>query len=244
MADARPWGFCCYEEEKIYFARLEGDAWMKTPMDFRGEGRAEALGALLPRRRTLGPLARDAVFLEALRDAALLVSLSPEASLCCKIRPDQLALAEAVVYDLYCNAMPRLVFLPFAAGTGGMPGPGFRLVFLTNPPEEECQGAFADFTAEQPSLRLNFPGMNFAQRTLRALLPPLGLGILLSMWNAASRDAQARLGAHKAAQYCDLVAWLMLRRNFAANEYPISEAEHGQLLRRAEEYEMARRVNA
>ena len=202
----------------------------------RGDGRARALDALLPLRTEAPSLARDAVFLEALRDAALLASLDGAACLYCKIREDQRALAEAVVHDLCCSALPRLQFLPFAAGTVIPPMPT-RLLLALDPPEEDFEGAFVDFTAGQPELHLNFPKLNFAQRTVRGLLGPLGLGLLLSMWNAAGSAAQERLGTQKAAEYTDLAAWLMLRRNFPGNEYAITAAEHEQLRRRVEEYE-------
>jgi len=219
------------------FGRLRGASWEQAPIgaDLRGDGRAQVLEALLPQRQAALP--RDTVFLEALRDAALLVSLDPGAAMRCKIRANQRELAEAAVRDLYANALPRLQFLPFAAGTAQPPGEGYRLLFLTDPPDTAFEGAGVDFTAGQPSLRLNFPRLSFAQRTLRALLPPLGLGLLLSMWNAAGHAAQERLGPRRAAQYADLVAWLMLRRNFPANEYPITGPEHEQLQRRVDEYD-------
>jgi len=202
----------------------------------RGDGHVQALDALLPRRQAAPSLTRDAVFLEALRDAALLASLDPGAMLYCKVREDQQALAEAVVHDLYCSALPRLQLLPFAAGIVIPPAPGIRLLLCIDPPEEGFEGAFVDFTAEQPALQLNFPKLNFAQRTVRGLLGPLGLGLLLSMWNTAGATVQERLGTHKAAQYADLTAWLMLRRNFPGGEYPITGAEHEQLQKRVEEY--------
>jgi len=213
--------------------------WEEAPLaaDLRGDGRTEALEALLG-QACAAPL-RDAVFLEALRGAALLASLDPAASLRCKIRGDQQALAEAAICDIYRNALPRLLFLPFAAGTCGPPAGDFQLLFLTDSIPEKREGAFVDFTAGQPSLQLNFPRLNFAQRTLRALLQPLGLGLLLSMYNAAGHAAEERLGARKAAQYTDLVTWLMLRRNFPANEYAITEPEHAQLRGRVEEWEDA-----
>ena len=201
----------------------------------RGDSRVQALEALLPRRQAAPSLARDAVFLEALRDAALLASLDGTACLRCKIREDQQALAEAVVHDLYCSALPHLQILPFAAGTVIPPVPGIRLLLSIDPPEEG-EGAFVDFTAGQPLLRLNFPKLSFAQRTVRGLLGPLGLGLLLSMWNAAGDAVRERLGAPRAAQYADLTAWLMLRRNFPGGEYPITGAEHEQLQERVEEY--------
>jgi len=203
----------------------------------RGNSRVQALDALLPRRQAAPSLARDAVFLEALRDAALLASLDPGASLHCKIREDQQALAEAVVHDLHSSALPRLQFLPFAAGMVIPPVPGIRLLLAIEPPEDGFEGAFVDFTAEQPSLQLKFPRLNFAQRTVRGLLGPLGLGLLLSMWNAAGHAVQERLGTPRAAQYADLTAWLMLRRNFPGGEDPITGEEHEQLQRRVEEYE-------
>jgi len=233
------WGFCCYEDDnQAWFAYIEDNHWKKTPLgDMRGEDRVRALEALLPRRQEAPSLARDAVFLEALRDAALLAGLDGAACLHCKIREDQQALAEAVVHDLYCSALPLLQILPFAAGTVVPPVPGIRLLLTTDPPEEGFEGAFVDFTAGQPSLQLNFPRLNFAQRTARGLLAPLGLGLLLSMWNAAGHTVQERLGAGKAEEYADLTAWLMLRRSFPGGEYPITEAEHEQLQRRVEEYE-------
>jgi hypothetical protein len=228
------WSFCCYEDgDQTVFAYIEDGRWEKTPV---GDVR-QALDALLPRRQAAPSLARDAVFLEALRDAALLASLDGEASLRCKIREDQRPLAEAVVHDLYGSALPRLQFLPFAAGTVIPPAPGVRLLLATDLPEGGAQGACVDFTAGQPTLELNFPRLNFAQRAVRGLLGPLGLGLLLSMWNAAGQAAQERLGARRAAQYADLVAWLMLRRNFPGNEYAVTGAEHEQLRRRVEEYE-------
>jgi len=117
--------------------------------------------------------------------------------------------------------------------------PGIRLLLATDPglPEDGSGGAFVDFTAGQPTLQLNFHRLNFAQRTARGLLAPLGLGLLLSMWNAAGVAVQERLGTPRAAQYTDLTAWLMLRRNFPGNEYAITAAEHEQLRRRVEEYE-------
>ena len=238
----RPWGFCCYEKGgRAVFGRLREGAWEEAPAEagLRGDGRAHALELLLPQREGAPCLPRDAVFLEALRDAALLVSLDPRARLRCKIRADQRGLAEAVVRDLYANALPGLQFLPFAAGTGEPPSEGFQLLFLTAPPAGEPPCAFADFTAVQPSLQLHFPGLNFAQRTARALLPPLGLELLLSMFNAAAQTAAERLGPRRAAEYADLAAWLMLRRNFSANEYAISGAEHAQLAKRVEEFEEA-----
>jgi len=235
-----PWGFCCYEEgEQALFARLEQSSWEAAPLaaGLRGDGRAEALEALLPGRQAQPALARDAVFLEALRDAALLASLDGASRLRCRIREDQRDLAEAVLCDLYCNALPRLHFLPFAMGTESPPAPGFRLLFLTDFPDGEFDGAFADFTQGQPSLQLNFPRLSFAQRTLRALLPPLGLGLLLSMFNAAGHVSEARIGARKTAEYTDLVTWLMLRRSFPSNEYPITGPEHEQLQERVMEFE-------
>jgi hypothetical protein len=113
---------------------------------------------------------------------------------------------------------------------------GTRLLFLTDPPVEAFEGAYVDFTAKKPALQLNFPDLNFAQRAVRALLPPLGLGLLLSMWNAAGCAIEERLGAQKAAEYTDLAAWLMLRRNFPAGEHEITGPEHGQLPKRVEEY--------
>lgn len=236
------WGFCCYENgERAIFGRLRGCVWEEAPTgaDLRGDGRAQALEALLPHRQAQPFLSQDAVFLEALRDTALLVSLDPGACLRCKIRADQRDLAEAAIGDLYGSALPRLQFLPFAAGTEAPPAGDFRLLFLTDPPPGDSEGACVDFTAGQPSLRLNFPRLNFAQRTLRALLQPLGLDLLLSMWNAAGRAAEERLGTEKAAEYTDLVTWLMLRRNFSAVDYPITGPEHGQLQKHAEEYEAA-----
>jgi len=236
----RPWGFCCYENEgRAVFGRVREGVWEEAPAgaDLRGDGRAQTLETMLAQRREASSLARDAVFLEALREAAMLVSLSPQACLRCKIRADQRGLAEAVICDLYANALPRLQFLPFAAGTEPPPAQSYQLQFLIDLPAGDSQCAFVDFAAGQPSLQLRFPQLNFAQRTLRALLPPLGLGLLLSMWNAAAYTAELRLGARRAAEYTDLIAWLMLRRNFSANEYPITGAEHAQLEKRVEEYE-------
>jgi len=232
------WGFCCYENgAQAIFGRLREALWEEAPLaaGLRGDGRMEALEALMG-QACAAPV-RDAVFLEALRDAALLASLDPAASLRCKIRDDQRGLAEAAVCDLYRNALPRLLFMPFAAGTENLPTEGFRLLFMTDLAPEKREGAFVDFTAGQPSLQLNFPRLNFAQRTLRALLQPLGLGLLLSMFNAAGHAAEERLGTRKAAQYTDLVAWLMLRRNFPANEYAITGPEHAQLQERVKEYD-------
>jgi len=203
----------------------------------RGDSRSQILDALLPRRQAAPSLARDTVFLEALRDAALLAALDPAARLHCKIREDQQALAEAVIHDLYCSALPQLHFLPFAVGMVIPPAPGVRLVLGLDLPEEGFDGAFVDFTAGQPTLQLRFPRLNFAQRTVRGLLAPLGLGLLLSMWNAAGITMQERLGTQRAEGYSDLTAWLMLRRNFPAGEYAVSAEEHEQLQRRVEEYE-------
>ena len=240
-----PWGFYCFEAgEQLICGRMRESIWEEAPagVDLRGEGRARALEAMLPQRQALP---KDAVFLEALRDAALLISLDPRACLRCRIRADQRGLAEAVIGDLYTNALPAIQFLPFAAGTEPPPAQGFfRLLFLTDPPAGdyppaagEFDGAYVDFTAGQPALQLRFSRLNFAQRTLRALLPPLGLGLLLSMWNAAAHAAGERLGTRRAAEYDDLTAWLMLRRNFSANEYPISGQEYAQLEKHVEEYE-------
>jgi len=229
-----PWGFCCFEDEgQTVFARITDGRWEKS---FPGELR-QALEALLPQRREMSSVLRDAVFLEALRDAALLVSLDPRACLRCKIRADQRDLAETLLCDLYDNALPALQFLPFAAGTEAPPAQGFQLLFLTDLPAGNAEGASVDFTAAQPALQLSFPRLGFAQRTLRALLPPLGLGLLRSMWDAAAQAAAERLGARCAAEYTDLTAWLMLRRNFSANEHEISEQEYAQLERRMGEYE-------
>ncbi|MCL2494350.1 MAG: hypothetical protein FWE98_01665 [Oscillospiraceae bacterium] len=243
------WGFCCYEDgEQTYFAHIENGRWARFPFgDMRGDNRLLALEALLPQRQSAPALGRDAVFLEALRDAALLVSLDPAAGLRCKIRADQRDLAEAVVYDLYASALPQLQFLPFAAGTELPPAPGLRLLLSpqrisdspgtpNDLPESDFVGARVDFTAAQPTLQLNFPRLNFAQRTMRGLLAPLGLGLLLSMWNAAAHAAGERLGARRAAEYTDLTAWLMLRRSFPGNEYAVTGEEHEQLRRCAEEY--------
>ena len=223
------------------FGRMREAVWEEAPTgaELRGDGRMRALEAMLPQRQMPPPLSRDAVFLETLRDAALLASLCPQACLCCKIRADQRGLAEAVIYDLYGNALPWLQFLPFAAGTAPPPAQGFRLLFLAEPPPGNPPCVFVDFTAGQPLLQLRFPRLNFAQRTLRALLPPLGRELLLSMWNAAAHAAEARLGPRRAAEYTDLTAWLMLRRNFSANEYPITAQEHAQLKQRVEDYEAA-----
>ena len=239
-----PWGFCCYENgEQVIFGRMRESIWEEAPVDadLRGEGRARALEAMLPQRQALP---RDTIFLEALRDAALLISLDPQACLRCKIRADQHGLAEAVISDVYGSALPELQLLPFAAGTEPPPAQGlFRLLFLTGPPAGdyppagEFEGAYVDFTAGQPALQLHFPRLNFAQRTLRALLPPLGLELLLSMWNAAAHTAGERLGARRAAEYTDLTAWLMLRRNFSANECPITGPEYKLLQKRVAEYE-------
>jgi len=244
---AIPWGFyCCENGEQLVFGRVREAIWEETPVnaDLRGEGRAPALEALLPQRqaaaaakRQTTALPKDTVFLETLRDTALLVSVDPRACLRGRIRADQRGLAEAVIHDLYGNALPELQFLPFAAGTEQPPAGGFRLQFLTAPPAGNSQCVFVDFTAGQPSLQLNFPRLNFAQRTLRALLPPLGLGLLLSMWNAAAGAAELRLGTRRAAEYTDLTAWLMLRRNFSASEYPITGPEHAQLEKRVKEYD-------
>jgi len=243
------WGFCCYEDENhAHFAQIEGGRWVRAPIgDMRGENRLQALEARLPAGQSAAPLGRDAVFLEALRDAALLVSLDPAACLRGQIRADQRDLAEAVVYDLYASALPQLHFLPFAAGTEIPPAPGLRLLLSpqrvsdspgtpNDLPESDFVGAFVDFTAAQPTLQLNFPRLNFAQRTVRGLLAPLGLGLLLSMWNAAAHAAGERLGARRAAEYTDLTAWLMLRRSFPGNEYAVTGEEHEQLRLRAEEY--------
>ena len=236
------WGFyCCEDENKIIFSRIEDGQWVNSPFEenLRGDGLAQALEALLPRHLSAPVLERDAVFLEALRDAALLVSLEPETRMVCKIREDQQALAEEVICDLYRSALPYPQFLPFAAGPECPPAQGLRLLLTTDTPEEVSEAAFVDFTAEKPALRLNFPGLGFARRTMRSLLGPLGLRLLLSMWNAAAQSVEERLGMQKAALYTDLVAWLMLRRNFPAGEFAVSGEEHDKLRRRVQEYEYA-----
>lgn len=237
----QPWGFfCCKEDEGLVFGRLEQSSWEKTPLtaQFYSEGSAQDLAAFLPRRHAMAALARDAAFLEALRNAAIMVCLAPGLRLCCKIRENQQALAEAAIFDVYSNALPQQQFLSFAAGTQ-LPEEPFQLLLSPVLPEGDWEGALVDFTAEQPTLQMRFLQLNFAQRTLCALLPPLGLGLTLSMWNAACRLVQARLGSQAAAQYTDLITWIMLRKNFSANQYPITGPEHTQLLARVKEYEAA-----
>lgn len=239
---AAAWGICCYEQGgRTYMSALRGCEWEAAPLaaGLRGGERIPGLESLQFAAPLPPFLARDTVFLGSLRHAALMVSLAPGAVLHCRIREDQQALAQAVIHDLYCHALPRNQFLPFAASAGGdIPAAEeFRLLFCMMPPADDMEGAAVDFTAEKPALQMRFPQLNFAQRTLRELLPPLGLELTLSMWNAAARMAEDRLGVHTAARYSDLVAWLMLRKNFPSNRYSITQQEHEQLRQRVQEYE-------
>ncbi len=237
----QPWGFCCYEEEDVLmFSRLEDASWKKIMlgMDLRGDCRHELLDELLPLRQPPSSLTKDNVFWDTLRSTAILVSLAPDTVLHCRIRPDQQVLAETVLYDIFCNALPRLQMLPFVAGAETQPQNGFRLLLVPYAPASDIEGAYVDFTAEKPTLLMRFHKLNFAQRVVRELLPPLGLNILQSMWNVSSRMVEERLGTAVAAEYNDLVVWLMLRKNLSANAYAITEAEHEQLLNRVKEYEV------
>jgi len=176
--------------------------------------------------------AGDGVFLEALRDAAFLTGLLPGGVMRCKIRENRQPLVQAVLADLLANAAaPQFLrYASFAAGSGAPPDGGYALLLSPGfSGEAERDGAFADFTASPPGLELRFPEMNFAMRTAKALLAPLGLSVLLSMWNAAARTVADALGERRAAGAQDLITWQMLRKNFSGGSYPITREEHAAL---------------
>ena len=237
---AQPWGMACFSvEDCMVFARMR-----KTPehgwvyrlqaanlAPYIGRGAELRPASILPESGAFAQWVDDGMFLEALRDAAFLTCLAPGDTLHCKIKENRRTLAEAVLADLLCHAVApqHLRFVSFAAGSGRLPAEGFTFLLSARESEAHETGAFADFTASPPTLDLRFPALNFARRTAKALLAPLGLSVLASMWNAAERLVVETLGEQQAAAAQDLVAWQMLRKNFPSGDYPITEEEHRAL---------------
>ncbi len=190
----------------------------------------------------------DERFLKAFRSAALLVCMDERSRFLCRTEQTQSALAEAVLADIFCNALPQQHrrFLTAAAGTGRIAQMGFRFTVTAGgePPlpsgnQSEFKGAAVDFQPQPPVLDLRFTSLSFAQRTMRSLLGKLDLPFLVSMWNAAERVVVETIGAKEAAQAQDIVTWQMLRKNFANHKFPITEEEHTMLQRRVRDFHRA-----
>ncbi|MDR3313518.1 MAG: hypothetical protein LBS96_03565 [Oscillospiraceae bacterium] len=186
----------------------------------------------------------DERFLKAFRSAALLVCLDDSSRFLCRVEQTHRPLAEAVLADIFCNALPQQHrrFVTAVAGTGRLAAEGFRYTITAGgeaplpQDSENFRGAAVDFLPEPPLLDLRFPHLSFAQRTVRSLLGRLDLPFLVSMWNAAERVVVETIGAAEAAQAQDIVTWQMLRKNFSNRRFPITEAEHTQLQRRVREF--------
>ena len=99
-----------------------------------------------------------------------------------------------------------------------------------------ASGVLVDLECVPPQLQLQFPQLNFAQRTARTLLSRLDLPFLVSMWNAAERVVAETIGADETAAAQDLITWQMLRKNFASHTFSITEEEHVQLQRKVKEF--------
>lgn len=186
----------------------------------------------------------DERFLRAFRSAALLTCLDDGSRFLCRVEETQRSLAEAVLADVFCNAVPQQHrrFVTAAAGTGRIAGEGFRYTVAAGndilAPERAApfQGVTVDFLPEPPVLDLRFTSLVFAQRTARALLGRLDLAFFVSMWNAAERVVVETIGAKEAAQAQDIVTWQMLRKNFSSHRFPITEEEHAALQRRVRDF--------
>ncbi|MDR0531901.1 MAG: hypothetical protein LBG83_07555 [Oscillospiraceae bacterium] len=229
--EAAPWGVVYLPTGRhVVFCTISacdgGWAYSLRAADLSRHGRAWAELAA-PQLLPEAPPPADPRFAEALRDAAFLVCAGdPGSALRCKIGEDQRELAMAILRDLLENAVApqHLRFLSFIAGTGELPPDGFLFRLGRDAAPPELCGAFVDFVCAPAALELRFSALNFAQRSVRGLLPQLGRAMLLSMWDAAQRQVIETMGA-QAAQAPDLVAWEMLRRNFARRKFPITEPE-------------------
>ena len=248
-----PWGLACIPLITpnghfllLYQGEKQGFSWRQTlrVADLRDVEYASAeilTEEILPRDAERLP--RDGRFMEALRDAAFLTCLASGTQLRCAIDEQQKPLAEAVLAELLVGAVPveHLRFVSFIAGTGELPQVGFQFSFACGAsPEDEFEGAFVDFTAVPHALELRFQTLNFAQRTVRKLLPKLGLSVLLSMWNAAERTVIETIGT-AAGESQDLIAWELLRHNFTVSKFPMTQEELDRLQKRAAAYEIRRR---
>ena len=241
------WGVSCFPVmDCMVYARMRAmpqGGWVHSLQaadlsPYIGRGAELRPGSILPERGAFAQWAGDGVFLEALRDAALLCCLQPGGVMRCQIRESRQAMAEALLADLLANALPPqwLRYATFAAGSGQPPSHrDYTLLLSAHFPGDAKDGAFADFTAQPPALDLRFPQLNFAQRTVKSLLAPLGLSVLLSMWNAAARTVIDNLGEKQAAAAQDLITWQMLRRNFSSGKYAITEEEHRALQAKVKE---------
>jgi len=249
----RPWGLACIPLITqnghflvLYQGEKQGFSWRQTlrVLDLRDAEYASAeilTDEFLPCHAERLP--RDGRFMEALRDAAFLTCLAGGTQLRCAIDEHQKPLAEAVLAELLTGAVPaeHLRFVSFIAGTGELPQVGFQFSFACNAsPEDKFEGAFADFTAVPHALELRFQTLNFAQRTVRKLLPKLGLSVLLSMWNAAERTVVETIGT-AAGESQDLIAWELLRHSFTVSKFPMKQEELDRLQQRAAAYEVRRR---
>ena len=245
----RPWGLALLPvEDCLVFYRGEqrSGAWTQTLQiaDFRELSRNSAelyTAEILPPQGHLLP--QDERFLEALRDAAFLTCLAPGTVLFCIISEEQQYLTEAVFGELLTSAVPaeHLRYLSFIAGTGTLPQVGFQFCVTCQTADPEGEDAplaahvGVDFTASPAMLELRFQALNFAQRTVRSLLPKLGLSVLLSMWNAAERTVIETVG-EAAVDSPDLIAWELLRRNFAMSKFPITKEEQRTLHQKVEDF--------
>ena len=186
----------------------------------------------------------DERFLKAFRSAALLTCLDDDSRFLCRVAETQRSLAEAVLADIFCNALPQQHrrFVTAAAGTGRIAAEGFRYTVsaggasLTPKATKTFRGATVDFLPEPPVLDLRFTNLGFAQRTARTLLGRLDLAFFVSMWNAAERVVVETIGAKEAAQAQDIITWQMLRKNFSNHKFPITEEEHAALQRRVSQF--------
>jgi|GEM_PF-2621620 len=248
-----PWGLACIPLITpnghflvLYQGEKQGFSWRQTlrVLDLRDAEYASAeilTEEFLPCHAERLP--GDGRFMEALRDAAFLTCLAGGTQLRCAIDEQQKSLAEAVLAELLTAAVPaeHLRFVSFIAGTGELPQVGFQFSLACNgTPEDAFEGAFVDFTAVPHALELRFQTLNFAQRTVRKLLPKLGLSVLLSMWNAAEHTVIETMGT-AAGESQDLIAWELLRHNFTVSKFPMTQEELDRLQKRAAAYEAKRR---
>jgi hypothetical protein len=124
-------------------------------------------------------------------------------------------------------------FVTCIAGTGVFPQEGFQFCFACDAAATPV-GAFVDFCAEPAMLELRFTPLHFAQRVARRLLPNLGLAMLLGMWNVAEQRVIEAMGAALVPKSPDLVAWELLRQNFAGNHFSITVQELQALQKKVE----------
>ncbi|MDR1464323.1 MAG: hypothetical protein LBJ11_03360 [Oscillospiraceae bacterium] len=182
----------------------------------------------------------DHRFLHSFRQAALLTVAAPESRLYCLVDPKLPRLAEAVLAEIYCHALPpqvaRMTAVASTAAEGGCRTDVWILPPDSLPPQAQ-HAVTADFSKEQPELRFALEQLTFAQRTIQTLLGRLDLEFVKSMWNAAVKTVIEKMGVEYARAAPDLVAWQMLRKNFASRSFAITPAEHDALARKVKHFQ-------